>query len=87
MYTPASLLPHSESLMYTCHSIQNQYITHKVVKYKSIISRDIILQTPMNTVDFVKFENEQSNYIYERQQAIAKSIQDNLPLGKVLIKN
>lgn len=68
-------------------SIQNQYITHKVVKYKSIISRDIILQTPMNTVDFVKFENEQSNYIYERQQAIAKSIQDNLPLGKVLIKN
>lgn len=67
--------------------IQNQYITHKVVKYNSIIARDIILQTPLNTVDFNKFENEQSVYIYERQKTIAKSIQDNLPLGKVLIKN
>lgn len=68
-------------------SIQNQYITHKLVKYNLIISRDIILQTPINTVDFARFENEQSNYIYERQRAIANSIQENLPLGKVLIKN
>lgn len=68
-------------------SIQNKYITYKVVKYKHIISTDIILQTPMNTVDFDRFENEQSNYIYERQKLIAKSIQENLPLGKVLIKN
>lgn len=68
-------------------SIQNQYITNKVVKYNSIIARDIILQTPMNTVDFTKFENEQSNYIYDRQKYIAKSIQENLPLGRVLIKN
>ena len=68
-------------------SIQNQYITNKVVKYNSIIERDIILQTPMNTVDFTKFENDQSNYIYERQKYIAKSIQENLPLGRVLIKN
>lgn len=67
--------------------IQNQYITNKVVKYNSIIARDIILQTPMNTVDFEKFENEQSDYIYERQKIIAKSIQENLPLGRVLIKN
>lgn len=68
-------------------SIQNQYITKKVVKYNSIIARDIILQTPMNTVDFERFENEQSDYIYERQKNIAKSIQENLPLGRVLIKN
>lgn len=68
-------------------SIQNQYITHKVAKYNSIIARDIILQTPINSVDFNRFEQEQSAYIEERQKTIAKSIQDNLPLGKVLIKN
>ena len=67
--------------------IQNQYITKKVVKYNSIIERDVILKTPMNTVDFERFENEQSLYIYERQKIIAKSIQENLPLGRVLIKN
>ena len=67
--------------------IQNQYITKKVAKYNLIIERDVILKTPMNTVDFERFENEQSLYIYERQKIIAKSIQENLPLGKVLIKN
>ena len=67
--------------------IQNQYITKKVVKYNSIIERDVILKTPMNTVDFERFENEQSLYIYKRQKIIAKSIQENLPLGRVLIKN
>lgn len=41
----------------------------------------------MNTVDFPRFEEEQATYIYERQREIAKSIQKNFPLGKVLIKN
>lgn len=67
--------------------IQNQYITHKVAKYNSIITRDILLQTPMNTVDFARFENEQEVYINFRRDEIAKSIQTNLPLGRVLIKN
>lgn len=67
--------------------IQNQYITHKVEKYKSIINRDILLQTPINTIDFEKFENEQENYINYRRDEIAKLIQSNLPLGRVLIKN
>lgn len=68
-------------------SIQNQYIARKVVKYNSIIQRDKILQTPTNIVDFGRFEKEQCNYIFLRQKEIAKCIQDNLPLGKVLIKN
>lgn len=67
--------------------IQNQYITHKIVKYNSIITRDILLQTPMNTVDFARFENEQESYIDYRKDEIAKSIQVNLPLGRVLIRN
>lgn len=67
--------------------VQNQYITHKIAKYSSIITRDILLQTPMNTVDFNRFENEQTLYIDYRKTEIAKSIQANLPLGRVLIKN
>jgi len=58
-----------------------------VTSYNSIILRDILLQTPMNTVDFYRFENEQTIYIDERKDEIAKSIQANLPLGRVLIKN
>ena len=68
-------------------SIQNQYITHKVAKYTSIISRDILLQTPMNTLDFSRFENERESYIKERQSSVAKLIQNDLPLGRVLITN
>lgn len=68
-------------------SIQNKYITEKAPKYHSIIEKDKILQTPMNTVDFSKFKDNQKNYIYKRQKEIAKLIQNNLPLGKVLIKN
>ncbi len=85
------LIDNIGNYMLLCESInkriQNQYITHKVAKYKSVITRDIILQTPINTVDFKAFEQEQSDYIYKRQKEIAKSIQDNFPLGKVLIKN
>lgn len=68
-------------------SVQNKYITEKAPKYHSIIEKDKILQTTMNTVDFSKFEADRENYIYERQKEIAKLIQNNLPLGKVLIKN
>ena len=67
--------------------IQNQYITHKVAKYNEIIARDILLQTPMNTVDFARFENEQVTYINYRKDKIASLIQSTLPFGRVLIKN
>lgn len=68
-------------------SIQNQYITDKKVKYEYIISKDNILQTPMNTVDFNKFESNREKYIYERQNNMVELIKKNLPLGKVLIKD
>lgn len=67
-------------------SISNQYLTNKLPKYEAIIKKDIILQTPINTVDFARFETEQLAYINERKDYIASSIQHNLPLGMVLIK-
>lgn len=67
-------------------SIQNQYITHKVSQYNNIIKRDILLQTPMNTVDFDLFEINRDKYIKERQAKIAQLIRDTLPFGRVLIK-
>ena len=67
--------------------IQNKYITQKKVEYDNIIKKDKILQTPINTVDFNKFENNQKNYIFERQKKIGKLIREELPIGKVLIKN
>ena len=68
-------------------SVQNQYITHKVSKYSEIIARDILLQTPINTIDFEEFMDSQEAYIKTRTQKIAKLIQAGLPLGRVLIKN
>ncbi len=68
-------------------SIQNQYITHKVAKYRDIIDIDILLQTPINTVDFNRFTDEQGIYIKNRTYEIAKMIQAGLPLGRVLIKS
>ena len=65
--------------------IQNQYITEKVVEYEKIIPKDLLLQTPLNTVNFVRFEKEQDKYIFERQEKIAELIKESLPLGKVLI--
>lgn len=67
-------------------SIQNKYISHKILKYKLIIKTDILLQTPLNEIDFDRFEKERERYIFERQTAIAKQIQSDLPLGRVLIK-
>ena len=66
-------------------SISNQYIAKKVSSYNSIITKDKILQTDINSVDFAKFESEQRKYIEERQSYIANRIRDTLPLGKVLI--
>ncbi len=43
------------------------------------------MQTPLNTIDFMKFENEKENYIKQRQQDIAKEIQNNFVFGKMLI--
>lgn len=67
-------------------SVQNKYITHKVVKYNEITLKDILLQTPTNKVDFKKFEDEQASYINCRKEEIASLIQRELPFGRVLIK-
>lgn len=66
--------------------IKNKYIIDKVNEYNKIIPKDKSLQTSMNTVDFVKFENEGKDYIKKRQEDIAKEIQTKFPLGRVLIK-
>lgn len=66
-------------------SISNQYITKKIASYNTIIAKDKILQTEINTVDFGKFESEREVYIKNRQYEIATRIRDTLPLGKVLI--
>lgn len=65
--------------------IKNKYITQKVPQYNAIIAKDKILQTPINTIDFSAFENNGKSYIKQRQQDIAKKIQAELPMGKVLI--
>lgn len=66
--------------------IQNRYIKHKVAQYNDVIARDIILQTPINTVDFDEFEKKGKSYIDSRKNEIAEIIRDTFPLGKVLIK-
>jgi len=66
-------------------SVQNKYITHKVSQYRSIIARDNLLQTPINTIDFDRFENDGENYIKYRQKDIAKRIREELSFGRVLI--
>ena len=66
-------------------SISNKYINKKVVAYREIIERDILLKTAINTIDFQRFENEQVSYIKERQKDIAYLVREHLPLGKVLI--
>ena len=66
--------------------IKNKYITDKIPEYNKIIPNDLILQTPINTVDFDEFENRKFDYITERQVAIAKSIRKDLPFGQKLIE-
>lgn len=66
-------------------SVQNKYITHKVAQYKSIIVKDNLLQTPINTIDFERFEKEGASYVKERQKFIASRIREEFPFGKVLI--
>lgn len=66
-------------------SIQNEYITNKVKSYEEIIAKDKLLQTSMNTADFKLFEKDREKYIKYRQTEIAKMVQNDLPLGKVLI--
>lgn len=65
--------------------IQNKYITNKVVEYNRIIPMDKMLQTPLNTVDFKKLEEDREKYIFQRQRDIAKYIQEDFYFGKVLI--
>ena len=66
--------------------IQNKYLDKKVPSYRLIIPKDIILQTPTNTMDFDKFESDREKYIEERQAEIALLLYNNLPMAKVLIK-
>ena len=67
--------------------IKNKYITDKVPEYDKIIPNDLMLQTPINTVDFVKFENEKMEYIKSRQIEIAKNLRKDLPFGPKLIES
>lgn len=66
--------------------IKNKYISYKIIEYNRIIPKDITLQTKINTIDFDLFENEQINYIYQRQREIAEEIYSNFTLAKVIIK-
>jgi hypothetical protein len=65
--------------------IQNRYIDDKIVEYQKIISKDTFLQTPINTVDFEKFKIQRGVYVNERQEFIAKAVQNDFYFGKVLI--
>ena len=66
-------------------SISNKYIYEKVDQYKKVIKKDQILRTDLNTVDFVRFENEGYQYIQERQKYIAKQIYNSFPFAKKII--
>ena len=66
--------------------VKNKYITDKVPEYSKIIPNDLMLQTPINTVDFDEFENRKFDYITERQTYIAKRIRKDLPFGEKLIE-
>ena len=65
--------------------IKNKYIDEKIDEYNRIIPHDITLKTPMNTVDFNKFEIEKEKYIFARQKNIAEMIYNDFPLAKVII--
>lgn len=65
--------------------IKNKYIEEKMDEYNRIIPKDLMLQTPINTVDFIEFQNKRIDYIIERQYFIARELQKNLPFGEVLI--
>ena len=54
--------------------IKNKYIDHKIPQYKSIIEKDKILQTKLNTIDFEKFAIFRENYIKDRQEEMANII-------------
>ena len=54
--------------------IKNKYITDKVHEYNKIIPKDLILKTQMNTVDFVKFEQDKELYIRERCESISRLV-------------
>ena len=59
--------------------------SEKVDQYKKVINKDQILRTDLNTVDFVRFENEGYQYIQERQKYIAKQIYNTFPFAKKII--
>ena len=68
-------------------SISNNYITVKLPKYLTIIAKDALLRTTMNTVDFNKFETDKKAYVETRQEEIAKEVYNNMPFGKVVLIN
>lgn len=67
--------------------VKNKYIKHKVPQYESIIEKDKILQTKLNTLDFEKFEIHREEYIKERQYQMANIIKEDMPFGRIVIKN
>lgn len=63
--------------------IQNEYLTRKVPEYKAIIERD----GPLGfEIDFDAFESEKEQYIYRRQEIIARKLKETIPFGQVLIR-
>src|SRR5574344_1542561 len=55
--------------------IKNKYITDKKIEYERIIPQDLILNTKINTVDFDRFEKDGQEYVFIRQDIIARYIQ------------
>ena len=65
--------------------IQNKYISEKVIEYNRIIPKDVVLQTPLNTVNFKLFEQKRDLYIKDRHERIALGIMNNFNCGRLLI--
>ncbi len=66
-------------------SISNNYLTVKLPKYTTIIAKDALLRTTMNTVDFAKFETDRKAYVETRQKQIANIIRTTFPFGSVVL--
>ncbi|MBR4419474.1 MAG: DUF262 domain-containing protein [Clostridia bacterium] len=66
-------------------AISINYISLKLPKYRTIITKDALLRTTINTVDFAKFETDRKNYVETRQREIAEEIYRTFPFGSVVL--
>lgn len=65
--------------------IKNQYLDKKIPEYELIIPKDLSLKTTMNTINFDALLSKKTQYIIERQKAIAALVYQNFKLAKVII--